>query len=181
MWVRQCNLSCLNVTPPPFSARQEFTTIQQHKYRKIFKCFSHYPLSTFDESCRLLSELLFFLFQATFWRIDLNPMLGSEVPHSADNEQVGGIACSYQTSSVYDIVHCAKPSLTVSIALWQSVNCHKQLVEFIRNTSSTTWLVFNKTKMNFLERQNERQNSLSTYFASEGKIALGDILLQETK
>jgi len=30
------------------------------------------------------------------------------------------------------------------------VNCHKQLVEFIRNAFSKTCLVFNKTKMDFL-------------------------------
>ena len=31
-----------------------------------------------------------------------------------------------------------------------TVNCHKQLVEFIRNAFSNTCLVFNKTKMDFL-------------------------------
>jgi len=33
----------------------------------------------------------------------------------------------------------------------------------------------------FGEMFHKRQNSLSRYFASEGKIALGDILPQETK
>jgi len=31
-----------------------------------------------------------------------------------------------------------------------TVYCHKQLVEFIRNAFSSTCLVFNKTKMDFL-------------------------------
>jgi len=48
--------------------------------------------------------------------MDLDPMLGWEVL-SADREQVGGIVCSFQTSSIVNnIVHCAKPSLTVGIA-----------------------------------------------------------------
>jgi len=31
-----------------------------------------------------------------------------------------------------------------------TVNCHKQLVEFIRNAFSNTYLVFNKTKLDLL-------------------------------
>jgi len=31
-----------------------------------------------------------------------------------------------------------------------TVNCHKQLVAFIRNAFSNTCLVFNKTKMDFM-------------------------------
>ena len=48
------------------------------------------------------------------------------------------------------ILSIALSSRSQSALLRESVNCHKQLIECIRNTSSTTCLVFNKTKMNFL-------------------------------
>jgi len=75
--------------------------------------------------------------------------------HSADKEQVGDIACTavirLLLSFIYITLFIALNSRSQSTLLGDRVSkCHKQLVEFIKNAYSTSCLVFNSTKMNFL-------------------------------
>jgi len=74
--------------------------------------------------------------------------------HSAGKKQVGGIACSYQTSIFYAVILLFALNPRSQSALLgdrvSTVTCHKQLVEIIGNAFSNTCLVFNKTKMDFL-------------------------------
>jgi len=86
---------------------------------------------------------------------------------TTDKQQVGGIACSYQTSCiVYTIILLVVSNHRSQSALpggrVSTVNCHKQLVQFIRNAISNTCLVFNKTKMDFLAIQMKGTQHLMT-------------------
>ena len=62
--------------------------------------------------------------------------------------------CSYHASIVYTVILLIALISRSQLALLgdrvSTVNCHKQLVEFIRNAFSNTYLVFSKTKTDLL-------------------------------